>query len=318
MKIVIMEGDLSDDYLRFAQQTGVDGLDINDPMKVPNVKERGCPDLDGLLKLKKRIRAAGLDLFRLTLPSPKRYLRGEPGGEEDLQRTSNALECFGKASVPIAVVPVHWELNPGQLGGFERAHRGGYKMFAFSLERMREQIAETSGVLNKGMTIDDYLDRCVKVYERLIPIAEEHQVKIALHPSDPPVSQAPFTLLGLERIFDEVRSHSIGLLYCVGTRYESGADVIEEIRYFGKRRKIFHVHFRNVRGTIPTTGGYEEVMLGDGNMNMRVILETLKEVGYEGGINPDHVPVLASDTSTRMIAWAYALGYVKGLLATLS
>jgi mannonate dehydratase len=33
--------------------------------------------------------------------------------------------------------------------------------------------------------------------------------------------------------------------------------------------KIFHVHFRNVRGTLPKDGGYDEVMLDDGDMNMR-------------------------------------------------
>ncbi len=181
---------------------------------------------------------------------------------------------------------------------------------------MRKWLAENPKGL--GVTLEEYLFRCVYVYKRLVPVAEEYEVRLALHPSDPPLPEAPFSLLGLQKILAEVSSDYVGLLYCVGTRYESGANVIEEIRQFGREGKIFHVHFRNVRGTIAGTGGYEEVALDDGDMNVLWVLKALKEVGYEGAINPDHVPVNAGDTPTRKIAWAYAVGYVKALLATLS
>ena len=47
-------------------------------------------------------------------------------------------------------------------------------------------------------------------------------------------------------------------------------DVEADIRHFGRRGKIFHVQFRNVRGSIPTDGGYEEVLLDDGDLVPRV------------------------------------------------
>jgi len=56
-------------------------------------------------------------------------------------------------------------------------------------------------------------------------------------------------------------------------------DIYDQIRLFGRRGKIFHVHFRNVRGTIPSAGEYEEVALDDGDMDMFQILKTLKDVG---------------------------------------
>jgi len=77
------------------------------------------------------------------------------------------------------------------------------------------------------------------------------------------------------------------------------------------------VHFRNVRGTIPTTGGYEEVALDDGDMNMFKVLQTLKEVGYDGGLQLDHMPRYDGDTKNQKIAWGYAVGYVRALLAAL-
>src|SRR5205823_5986644 len=109
-----------------------------------------------------------------------------------------------------------------------------------------------------------------------------------------------------------------GLLYCIGTRYESGVNIHDDIRAFGRRGKIFHVHFRNVRGTIPTTGGYEEITLNDGDMNMFGVLQTLKSTGYDGGLQIDHLPHYHADNSFQGMASAYAVGYVKALLVALA
>jgi mannonate dehydratase len=112
-----------------------------------------------------------------------------------------------------------------------------------------------------------------------------------------------------------VPSDHSGLLYCVGTRYESGVDVEADIRAFGRRGKIVHVHFRNVRGSIPTDGGYEETALHDGDLNMFRVLLALKRVGYDGGLQVDHLPSYTGDTPYQGMAAAYAVGYIKALLA---
>ena len=49
------------------------------------------------------------------------------------------------------------------------------------------------------------------------------------------------------------------------------------------------VHFRNVRGSLATAGGYEETLLDDGDMNMFKIMLALREVGFDGCLNPDHI-----------------------------
>ena len=67
-KISVWHGDLSDDYLRYVTQLGVDCLDFGSGNYFPGVEEQGYPDLDELLKIKKRIRSWGLDINRVTLP----------------------------------------------------------------------------------------------------------------------------------------------------------------------------------------------------------------------------------------------------------
>ena len=63
-------------------------------------------------------------------------------------------------------------------------------------------------------------------------------------------------------------------------------------------------------------GGYAEVGLDDGDMNMFAVLETLREVGFNGGLQMDHLPHYDDDDSQRS-ATAFAVGYTKALLRAL-
>jgi mannonate dehydratase len=122
--------------------------------------------------------------------------------------------------------------------------------------------------------------------------------------------------LMINRIFEAVPSKNLGLLFCVGTRYESGVDIYNQIRLFGNMGKIFAVHFRNVRGTIPSAGEYEEVMLDEGDMDMFKILKALKATGYDGTLSPDHPTIFVGDEKRRAtLAWD--AGYIRALLQAL-
>ena len=318
IKLAIRENGLSDEYILFAQQIGVDGLDIHNCYNIPGVKERGYPDIEGLLKLKKKLKRHDLEIYRVSAPSIRRYLLGESGGEKELENLLRTVKCMGEASIPVLVVTLaitkFWKL-----GEVPKKHKGGYSMYAFDMRQMEEKLAD-----NPQLIVDHeiFWDKCIKLFEKIAPVAEDSNVKIAIHPQDPPIPESKYRwtvgFLGWNRIFEAVPSRNIGVLYCCGTRREAGANIYEEIRYLGGRGKIFHVHLRNVRGSLPRTGSYEEVAVDDGEMNLYEILKTLKEVGYEGAVNPDHIPRYIGDSPTNNVAWAYAAGYVKGLLAALN
>lgn len=280
MKITLREGDLSDDYLRFAHKIGADGLDIHSSSNLPGVRDNGRVDPSRLQRLKARLRTASLDIFRVSPPTPVGFLKGQPGGEEEVDELCRTIRTLGEASVPIVATPVH-------LGE------------------------------NSQMTTQEQWSRAVQLYELIVPVAEEAGVRLALHPTDPPVHEAPFSPLRWRRMLDAVPSRNSGLLYCVGTCCESGVDVIQDIQHYGRKGKIFHVHFRNVRGSLPTAGTYEEVPLDDGDMSMFHVLQTLWEVGYDGALNPDHPTMYPDDAPNWRIDWAYSVGYMKALLAAL-
>lgn len=314
MKVLLRDRDLSDDYIRFARQIGADGFDIHSEASIPGFKEQGYPDLEGLLKVKERLLAAGLGIFRVAPPVPRRFLFGQPGGEQELDNLCKTAEILGRAGIPMLSAPLDY-YNPGSRGGIQVEHRGGYKMYGFDREVMRKRLKEEPLEIP---SVEDYWPRCVRLYERLVPAAERAGVRLVVHPSDPPLPEAHLSYRRWAGLLDAVPSDRSGLLYCVGTRYESGVNVFEEIRHFGGKKKIFHVHFRNVRGTIPTAGGYEEVALDDGDMNMFRVLRALKEVGYEGALQLDHMPSYTGDSSNQERAWAYAVGYARALIAALN
>src|SRR5438067_2109501 len=184
MKVLMRDRDLSDRYIRFAQQVGADGFDIHNPGNIPGFKEQGYPDLDGLRQLKAKLRAAGLSIFRVAPPTPRKYLLGQPGGEEELERLCKAVEVLGQADIPIMSMPVHLEDNPGYRGGVQKEHRGGYTMFGFEMEAMRRRLAAEPQEMHA--TVEAYWDRAVQMYQRLVPIAENVGVRLVIHPSDPP------------------------------------------------------------------------------------------------------------------------------------
>jgi mannonate dehydratase len=75
--------------------------------------------------------------------------------------------------------------------------------------------------------------------------------------------------------------------------------------------KINHVHFRNVRGSVPK---FDEVFVDDGDVDMLEAMRAYHETGYRYALMPDHVPGMEGDTTWGHRARAHAVGYMRGLM----
>ncbi len=155
--------------------------------------------------------------------------------------------------------------------------------------------------------------------KRVVPVAEELGIRIGIHPDDPPgpalggVPRCIFSSFeGYRRALEIADSQQIGLCLCAGCWLEGGKtmgkDVIETIRYFGSRRKIFKVHFRNVNRPLPQ---FTETFLDNGYMDMYQVIKALKEVDFDGAIIPDHVP---RTVGGGRVGNAYSIGYMRALI----
>ncbi len=156
----------------------------------------------------------------------------------------------------------------------------------------------------------------------MIPVADATGMKVAMHGNDPPVPalqgipQILYSKSSFDQLFAEVPSPNNGITFCVGTRYESGEDVFDMIRHFGEQNRLFHVHFRNVVGTIPRSGEYSEVAPDEGDLNMAAVARVLHNVGFDGVIDYDHIMRLVEDPVGKSYI-AYCVGYMRGILTAI-
>ena len=311
MKISVWDGGLTDSYLKQVTQLGADCIDFGRDTSFPGVQEQGYPDLDELLQIKKKIQSWGLRINRVTLPNiTETFMKNLPGAERVLENACNALKVFAEAGIPIARQRFWGDTFDDLMTKYPSVHRGGYTSRGES--RWSTKNPPDTPTLKE---LDEWWKRFCDVYDVLVPIADEYDIKLAIHPSDVPNPDTPLGGLGYHRVIDAYPSPNVGYLYCCGTRAESGGSpiVLDEINNYGRKGRIFMVHLRNVRGSLATAGAFEEVLLDDGDMNMFKIILELRKVGFDGCINADHIPKLEDN-----VGLAYSIGYIKALFAAVA
>jgi len=310
MKVAVWGKDLADSYLKYVCQLGADAID---GLPIPNEAGKGYFDLDETLKIKKKIASWGMEINRTSLPYlSENYVKDGDGAEDELEDCCQSLRVLGEAKLPLGRVGFANDTYAWMRKNHTAVHRGGY---VYRGEGVKEGTVPPSAEDQKF-----YWGRVCHAYEKLVPIAQEYGVKLIMHPSDPPSPDAPFGGLGFHRLIDAFPSPSVGYLYCCGTRCQAGGQplVLDEIHNYGRKNRIFMVHFRNVRGSIATANGFEEVLLDDGDMNMFKILLELRRVGFDGCLQPDHCPHLEGDNDDALQSLGYAVGYIKAMLAALA
>ena len=155
--------------------------------------------------------------------------------------------------------------------------------------------------------------------KQVAPVAEEVDVRIGIHPDDPPVpvlAGVPRCVFGnfegYKRAIEIANSPNVGICMCCGTWLEggralTGKDPEEMIRYFGAKR-IWKIHFRNVSAPLPH---FVETFMDNGYYDMRKIMKALHDVKFDGIVILDHSPAL---TGGNYAQTAYGFAYMRALL----
>jgi mannonate dehydratase len=201
-----------------------------------------------------------------------------------------------------------------------RYGRGGARLSSFEYDKLDQSLGEFEG---GAADEDEMWARIDHWLQNIMPVAEEYKIQMACHPSDPGIGYGT-TYRGVARVLgmvdgfkkfvDLYDSPYNGLNFCLGCMSESlenpSEDAYDVIRYFGERKKIFNVHFRNIKGGLRN---FVEVFPDEGDVDMLKALRTFKEVGYEYMIMPDHVPGI-SGPEAGQVGFAYTYGYIHALL----
>ena len=174
---------------------------------------------------------------------------------------------------------------------------------------------------NFCLTQEKLWDNLERFLRAAIPDAERYGVKIAVHPDDPPVpklqnaSRILINRASIERALKIVPSDNVGVALCQGCYGAMGENIYDVIEYFCKQKKVFFVHFRDVRGTAEC---FHETFHDNGPTDMAQAIRLYHDYGYEGPIRVDHVPTMAGEENHKpgyeLIGRLFAIGYLKGLL----
>ena len=312
MKVAAWCQSIEESNLRRLVQLGVECADA---LPLPQ-DERRVFILDEAVKIRKLVSSFGMAVNRISLPEfTTDYMNEAPGSDKELDEVAESVEVLGKAGYPLGRVHFAHTTDPWMIGHYRAKHRGGYEARGDSVamgERNEPAPIETQ---------EKHWKRVCQAYERIVPVAEEYGVRLMMHPADPPTPDCLFGGLNFHRLIDAFPNACVGYLYCCGTRSEAGGLplVLDEVHNYGRKGRIFEIHFRNTRASFSTAGAFEEVLLDDGDMNMFKILLELRRVGYDGALNADHYPLLEGDErggSSQSLA--YSVGYMKAMLAALA
>jgi mannonate dehydratase len=315
--------DSSDAVLRVLAALGVNHICST----LPSPKFDDNWSAEGLTRLRERVESFGIRLEAVPLPlsssyitkseNPNIMLGKSPERDREIDNICQMIRNCSQAGIPMVKynMSILGVVRTGRTPG-----RGGasYSSFNYAKTLQEPALTEAGPVSSEMMW-----DRITYFLKRVVPAAEEYKVRIACHPHDPGmpadkgfrgVHRVLGSVAGLKRFIEINPSPYHGLNFCQGTVSEMLQDprkeIFDVIRYFGVRKKIFNVHFRNIHGGFLN---FQETFPDCGDVDMPACIRVYKEVGYDGMLMPDHVPRIQGDEGGHQ-AFAFAFGYIRALL----
>ncbi len=271
-----------------------------------------------------RFKKYGLEIYsgvQYAYRSPKVQL-GQPGRDKDIESYQQFLRNLGEIGGTIA----SYDFHPGNTYTTSEVQTArGYTARQFDLDDFRNKVEKQ--MFDRVYTADDIWANYTYLMKAILPVAKEANVKLALHPDDPPLAM----MNGVAKVFvhydgyhraeqiaDSIEgkgSPHWGLTFCVGTWSEGGdkmgKDVFEMIKDFGGRGKIEEIHFRSVTSPLPS---FIETFPDEGYLDMYEVMKALRQVKFHGMLVPDHIPQLVGDSGMRRAGTAYAVAAIRALL----
>jgi mannonate dehydratase len=274
----------------------------------------------------------GMVAYNAMIGIPSSVIYGREGRDKDMELVIASIQAAGKAGLP--VVEYNFYAHRAIEGYYEQVGRAnsGYTGFDYDLELLvnengsivpgilrdengqitpetlkanpnakRMRFRDLPPLANEGAhKLDEMWKNITYFLKAAVPAAEKAGVRLALHPNDPPApisrgsEQIMGTLAGWKHLIEIVNSPANGITYDCGVTREMGEDPVEVANYFASRKRINHMHFRNVTVVKPYEK-YTEVFIDAGMVDMFGVMKAIVKNKYTGTIYPEHPRALDYD-----------------------
>ena len=276
MKIAEVLTPMSDHHLRLAAQVGVEEIVVRYPGDDADALDTVCDKVESF-GMRVGVVEGFLPLERIKL--------GQSGREEELAAMIRLIQRMGQRGVGVLCynfMPTSdWSRTRTDL-----VERGGALVSGFDLT----QVATAPEAESAIVTAEELWTHLSWFLERILPVAEQAGVDLAMHPDDPPLSP----LMGCERIMINVPaferllslspSPNNGICFCQGNFLAMGADLPDAVHSL--QSAIKYVHFRDVQGSAED---FRETFHDNGPTNMAAALKLYTDANFTGPLRCDHV-----------------------------
>jgi len=282
-----LRGGITEEAIRSVLQLGVYHVLSGGP-PIPWTVEQLQPIVE-------RLKANSITLGNLMISGFPHTIYGRPGRDEEIEKIRQSIEAAGNVGLP--VIEYNFYAHRAMEGYYEEVGRGGAGLTGVDYQRMKN-LQPLAG--EGAWTLKEMWSNLTYFLKAVIPVAEKANVRLALHPNDPPFplsrgsQQIMATLDGWKHLIEIVDSPSNGITFDCGVTKEMGEDPVAVCRYFGSRDRINHMHFRNPHVIKPYVK-YDEGFIDEGDVNMFAVMRELLKVKYTREIYPEHPRALDYD-----------------------
>lgn len=305
----------SEEELLFLRQIGAEYVSV-----------ASTPDLrtaEGFMQIKKQFADAGITVWNIgneSVHNMPEVTLNLPGRDEKIEEYKQYLRNLGQAGI---YYTTYAHMGNGIWSSGRAEIRGAYarefdmaspnKVGVWNGKKYYEPLSH-----GRRFSKEEIWENYSYFIKQVAPVAEEVQVRIGIHPDDPPepeLAGVPRCIFanfeGYRRAMEIANSPNVGICLCCGCWNEGGPklmqkDPVEMIRYFGPE-KIWKIHFRNVNAPLPH---FIETFMDNGYYDMYRIMNALAEVGFDGIVILDHTPSVEGGQYAEQ---AYGFAYMKAL-----
>lgn len=268
---------------------------------------------------------AGLVAYNSMLNFAPSIIYGKESRTKDMEMVIASIEAAGKGGLP--VIEYNFYAHRAIEGYYETVGRAraGYTAFDNDLELLIDETgavvqpiyrdekgqitAETLAAFPNAKKVkfkdlpplaaegahnlDEIWANITWFLKAAVPAAEKAGVRLALHPNDPPApisrksQQIMGSVAGWKHLIEIVNSPANGITFDCGVTREMGEDPVATAEYFASRKRINHMHYRNVVVEKPYEK-YQELFIDAGMVDMAGVMKAIVRNKYTGTIYPEH------------------------------